>query len=316
MKNKYDFIKAMTILLVVLGHVTNHYNAMPAKVVTITIYLFHMSLFVAVSGALYRLGCEHGKYAIFLPFVTTKAKRLLMPFCATAILVLAPTLVFCRMSNLGFIKTVINIFMGGVFVKHLWYLQALIWIFLVAWLLSHYHANRYLVFVISAALAVVALSLPFDVNRYFSIGMAINYFPKFILGMILLPATKPSWRQIAAWTAGCLFFGTVQIVSKLTLIDTIVSNLFSASIIGLLFALAEYAYEYLKASKVLAFLSKQSFGIYLFHMTPIYLLRYWGCDNWPLWISVPVTFILSLAVSIAFTIIIRACHLQILIGEK
>ena len=113
MKNKYDLIKAVTILLVVLGHVTNHYDAMPTKVVTIAIYLFHMSLFVAVSGALYRLGCEHGKYAAFLPFAAVKAKRLLLPFVATALFVLAPTLVFCKASNLEYAQTVINILVGG-----------------------------------------------------------------------------------------------------------------------------------------------------------------------------------------------------------
>lgn len=313
MKNKFDFIKAVAILLVVLGHTTNHYSALPAKVVTIAIYLFHMSLFVAVSGAIFQFGCENGKYAKFLPFLANKAKRLLVPFAFTALLVLAPTLIACGKTDLGYVGTVADIFVGGEFVKHLWYLQALFWIFITMWCIVRTKVNLFLALLGSMVLAVSCSH--FDANRYLSIGMAINKLPMFILGMIVLHS-KQSWLQVVAWLSVCILFGIVQIVCKSQLVDSVVSFLFSGSIVGLCIALADFLYVKVKDSRTLAFLAKQSFGIYLFHMTPIYFIRYWRCDAWPLWLSVPATFAFSLIVSVGFTVIVRICRLQALIGEK
>ena len=315
MKNKYDLIKALTILLVVLGHTTNHYSALSTKVVTVAINLFHMSLFVAVSGAVFKMGCDRGKYGEFVPFMMTKAKRLLIPFAFTAMVVLAPTLIACGMTGLGYVGTVANIFGGGVFVKHLWYLQALFWIFIAAWIIVKSKVNLYVAFFAAVALAT-GCSL-FDANRYLSLGMAISYLPMFVLGMILLRITKNSgWRQVMAWLVGCVLFGLAQIVVKDPLIDYIIRIFFSGSIVGLCVTLADYLYVHVKDSRILAFLAKQSFGIYLFHMTPIYFIRHWGCDSWPLWLAVIATFAFSLVGSIVLTHIVRVCHLQVLIGEK
>lgn len=110
MKNKYDLLKALAILLVVLGHVTNHYtDALPTRVITTVIYLFHMLLFVAISGVMFQMGCDRGKYAEFVPLIKNKAERLLVPFCATALLVLSPTIVLCGKTELGYWGTVIDI---------------------------------------------------------------------------------------------------------------------------------------------------------------------------------------------------------------
>lgn len=318
MKNKYDLLKAIAILLVVLGHVTNHYmNALPTKALTIAIYLFHMSLFVAISGAVFQMGLDKGKYREFLPFVATKAKRLIVPFCATALLVLAPTIVFCGKTELGYWGTVWNIFVGGEFIKHLWYLQALFWIFVVCWAVVKLNANRY-VLLIGACMLSVAVSLSgVDANKYLSIGLAINKLPMFVLGMILVSsAGRKGLVEAVWWIAACLLFGSIQIISKSVQIDSIVHPLFSASIVGLIVSLSNVAYARLKDSQFLTFLVRNSFGIYLFHMTPIYFIRYWGCDAWPLWVSVPATFVFALVGSIAMTLLVRLCRLGVLIGEK
>ena len=318
MKNKYDMLKAIAILLVVLGHVSNHYmNELSAKVIATTIYLFHMSLFVAISGAVFQIGLDKGKYRSFLPFVATKAKRLLVPFFATALLVLAPTLVFCRMTDLGYFGTVANIFVGGGFVKHLWYLQALFWIFVVCRAVVKFNVNRYALLIGAFMLSVAVSLFGVDANKYLSIGMAINKLPMFVLGMILVSSEGRKGRVEAVWwIVACLLFGSIQIISKSVLIDGIVHPLFSASIVGLIVTLSNVAYARLKDSQILTFLVRNSFGIYLFHMTPIYFIRYWGCDAWPLWVSVPVTFAFALVASIAVTILVRICRLGVLIGEK
>lgn len=318
MKNKYDLLKAIAILLVVLGLVTNHYmGALPTKVITTGIYLFHMSLFVAISGAVFQIGLDKGKYHEFISFVSIKAKRLIIPFFATALLVLAPTLVFCQMTDLGYFGTVSNIFVGGGFVKHLWYLQALFWIFVFCWAVVKLNVNRYAL-LIGAFILAIAVSLSgIDASAYLSIGMAINKLPMFVLGMILARSAGRKGRvEVASWTMACILFGFIQIISKSIQVDSIVHPLFCASIVGLIISLSNVAYERLNDSQILTFLVRNSFGIYLFHMTPIYLIRYWGCDAWPLWVSVPVTFVFALVASIAVTILVRICRLGVLIGEK
>lgn len=314
MKNKYDLLKAFAILLVVLGHVTNHYtDVLPTKVITTVIYLFHMSLFVAISGIVFQMGCELGKYAEFIPLIANKAKRLLVPFCATALLVLAPTIVLLGKSKLGYLGTVINIFLGGEMVKHLWYMQALFWIYIVAYVIKRLKISLPIAFLASIAVSVGLHAIDVDTNQYLNLGMALNYLPMFVFGMMLHSMCH---GRIVLWLLGCLLLGGIQIVSKSTVIDHIVSFLFSATIIGLIMALSDCAYKCLKDSRALAFLSKNSFGIYLFHMTPIYMIRYWGCDAWPLWVSVPATFGFSLVVSVALTMAVRACRLGVLLGEK
>ena len=288
-------------------------GAVSTKVVTIAIYLFHMSLFIAVSGAIFKMGCDRGKYSEFVPFMMTKAKRLLIPFVFTATLVLAPTLIACGMTGLGYVGTVANIFSGGVFVKHLWYLQALFWIFIAAWIIVKTKVNLYVAFF--AAVALAAGCSLFDANRYLSFGMAISKLPMFILGMILLKMGQRGC-QIVAWIAGCLLLGLAQIFVTEPFIDNIIRFFFSGSIVGLCVTLADYLYAHVKDSRILAFLAKQSFGIYLFHMTPIYFIRHWGCDSWPLWLAVVATFVFSLVGSIMLTHFFRVCHLQVLIGEK
>lgn len=318
MKNKYDLLKAIAILLVVLGHVTNHYmDALLTKVITTGIYLFHMSLFVAISGAVFQMGLDKGKYREFLPFTATKAKRLIVPFCATALLVLAPTIVSCGKTELGYWGTVWNIFVGGEFIKHLWYLQALFWIFVVCWAVVKLNANRYVLLIGAFVLFVVVSLSGVDANKYLSVGMAINKLPMFVLGMTLVSSAGRRGRvEVASWTVACLLFGFIQIISKSIRVDSIVHPLFSASIVGLIVSLSDTVYLRTKNSRILSFLVRNSFGIYLFHMTPIYLIRYWGCDAWPLWMSVPATFAFALVGSIAMTLLVRGCRLGVLIGEK
>lgn len=89
MKNEYDILKVFAILLVVLGHITILYNGggfgyLPSNgalnTLTFIIYLFHMPLFIALSGAIYQLGCNKGKYGEFQPFLKNKLLRILLPF--------------------------------------------------------------------------------------------------------------------------------------------------------------------------------------------------------------------------------------------
>ena len=61
MRNKHDLLKVFAILLIVVGHVTNHYEVHWAKLITFAIYIFHMPLFIAVSGAVHMIRRDKGE---------------------------------------------------------------------------------------------------------------------------------------------------------------------------------------------------------------------------------------------------------------
>lgn len=184
MRNHFDFVKVPAIVLVVLGHVVNHYTTPVCAVSTRIIYLFHMPLFMALSGAIFAIGCEHSRYDAFVPFVANKTKRILVPFFGIGLLALAPVLCATGVSQLGIFGTSVNILIGGEMIKHLWYLQSLYLIFICAWCSERLHYSRYVALAVSIIVAVGCSLLRVHVG-YLSIDMAIQFLPFLYFGMCL-----------------------------------------------------------------------------------------------------------------------------------
>lgn len=298
MKNEYDLLKALTIVLVVFGHVTNHYDATIPALLTKGIYLWHMSLFVAISGAVYALGCQKGKYSDFIPFFKNKCLRLGVPFLAAAFLILAPTLVLLNKSDESYLSTVCNILVGGAYVKHLWYLQALFWIFIVAWVVRKLKVNLHIAFFGAIILAVLRSELGLTFGP-FQIDMAVEKLPMFILGMIFVQGKKFADGKILLYSGiACCVFATIQKFTDIHIVDNTIRFLLPAAIVLFIQPLSRLMFARLKDSKLLMFILKQSFGIYLFHMSFIYLIRYWGCDSWSLALSIPVLSYLRCSVAL------------------
>lgn len=316
MRNEYDLLKALTILLVVLGHVTNHYDAMIPAMITKGIYLWHMSLFVAISGAVYAIGCQKGKYLEFVPFFRNKCLRLGAPFLTTALLILAPTLVLLNLSEESYLSTACNILVGGGYVKHLWYLQALFWIFIIAWVIRKMNVNLYIAFLLSVLIAVTRSECGLRIGA-FCLDMMIEYLPMFILGMIVVQGDTFANKSVlvASGLVSCVL-AAIQKFTDVHVVDNAIRFLLPAAIVIFIQPLARIAFPRLKNSKLLVFILSQSFGIYLFHMTFIYLMRYWGCDAWPLGLSIPVTFSFALLGSTAVTLLVRKAKLGFLMGER
>ena len=96
----YDAGKAVAIVLVVLAHVTRWYtgqgvntpiqSSRPLALLTEYIYMFHMPLFIFVSGCVYGICIDKGKYKDNVKFLLNKIRRLLIPYYIWGILVVAP----------------------------------------------------------------------------------------------------------------------------------------------------------------------------------------------------------------------------------
>lgn len=192
MKNYYDLLKVFAIFLVVVGHIAILYGGksfglLENRFLTVLcsiIYLFHMPLFFSLSGAVYQIGLDRGKYSSFSQFLKNKILRLVIPFLFVGALFLALTLYYLKMTNGGgLFLTVCNVV--GCFgeERHLWYLPALFWIFMFAYILNKSKVNLYAIFIVSVFVALYN-SLYGDFN-FICFSNAIYYAPFFIIGMII-----------------------------------------------------------------------------------------------------------------------------------
>lgn len=315
MKNKLDLLKVFAILCVVVGHVTNHYEVHWAKLITFAIYVFHMPLFIAVSGAVFKIGCDKGKYTEFFPFILNKFKRLLIPFFFAAMIVVAPTLVCCGESSLSYYGTVVDILRGGTNARHLWFLMALFWMFVIVWAIVRAKINLLIVFTVSIVVSVAFryVKLPYG---DFGLCAAITKFPMFVLGMLLCNCKKIGGGVIYSSIAICVLSEITMVFCKLPIINHFAGLAFNASAVCICFVIAELVFKWIKDSRLLSFFVKQSFGIYLFHMTPIWVVRGFGWDVGPLWVMIPITVVIAVAFSFLVAHFIRYCNLQLVIGER
>lgn len=315
MKNEYDLLKALAILLVVLGHVTNHYQQL--SVVTSTVYVFHIPLFISLSGAIFHLGCERGKYVAAYPFFLNKIRRIIVPLVFTATVVLMPTMVLLGNSDYGAVRMVCEILKGGEHTKHLWYLQAVFIMFLGGWVINRFKVNLFVSFVVIWILTIIAGQFGMYRITYFSLGLGLSCFPFFVLGMVLSQYRKIS-PLLLFLIAGLLLLGwaMISLVAANGIWGGISKSLLRvASVVGL-YSVARLIFVHLQGlSSIVGYIVMQSFPIYLFHMTFLYVLRYAleACCVW--WVMVLIEFTIALLGSIILARIIRWIRMGALIGE-
>lgn len=102
---EYDYVRAITTILVILGHCTYYsiktdyggidlgiedscFTGKALTVLTATIYSFHMPLFIALSGCLWAI--KISKPLSFKDLLSSKSRRLLKPFLFTALFLSIP----------------------------------------------------------------------------------------------------------------------------------------------------------------------------------------------------------------------------------
>lgn len=202
-RNEWDVLKCLATLLVVIGHIVilykqggsfpameNRYLAMLADV----IYLFHMPLFVTISGAVYAIGKQSGKYQDFKSLLVNKVRRLLVPYYFVAYLFVVPTILGLEMnrfeSNIDYFFLEILL---GTNCRHLWYLWALFWMFIIV----RFCKGRYLGNTIYCLIIAMILSVGCSYwvgTDWFSFRMALHYLPFFFLGEWLVIKDRNSMK--------------------------------------------------------------------------------------------------------------------------
>lgn len=151
---EYDVLRVIVTLLVIIGHcnlttyksiyggflypeiVTKSYDWF--TYISQSIDIFHMPLFMALSGALFYRTIAGRKYGNLSDLIKDKAKRLLIPFVCVCIAYEFPMKCITGYYTCNLLK---GLLFGELFVQgatHLWFLPALFIIFLIVGILEMY----------------------------------------------------------------------------------------------------------------------------------------------------------------------------------
>ena len=321
--NEWDFLKCAATLLVVIGHITILYkeggsfpqleNELLSKI-TDVIYLFHMPLFMAISGAIFAIGKQSGKYKEFRQFTSNKAKRLLIPYYFTAIIFLFPTILLLHMHNSENNLEYFTKILIGIDCRHLWFLWALFDIFIISFFCKNKEINHPLI--------CLFLSITFSLaNSYnnkisvFCISMAIHYLPYFFIGEWLSTGKINDKHKFKITLYIIAISGCIIKLNDIGWIDMLFSIILNGGIIIFISSCTKLFFkeQYLHNPIANLFL-RNSFPIYLFHVPIIYISIYF-LQNLPTFILLPVVFTSALVGSIMIATIVRKINLHKLIGE-
>ncbi len=324
----YNIAKFIAVLLVVFAHSTRMYTPTGAftpinqsfilSKATDYIYLFHMPLFMFVSGAVYGLCIGQGKYKNILKFIGNKAKRLLIPYYVFGFLYVAPAMCLLGLTSRGYWGFCHIGILRSLDSRHLWFLLCLFIIFLFAIflrkLLLKSHFTRLVVLIVSVAVYLLAKHLPGDqqlssaatYQLFFLIGALFHFyydkiatiFVKFWYAIILLPFLLLGYFF---YCPNDLLYFTYRLAGVVMLMMLSVFLERGTRLIG---------------TKFFQCITDTSMGIFLFHPMIIYLGYYYlASKNIPPIILSVAMAVVSIFISIVLTKVLRRLRLGIILGE-
>lgn len=292
------------------------------------IYLFHMPLFIALSGALFAKSLSRGSYLSFRELLHKKAKKLVIPFVVVTLFYAVPIKFssgyFSESTNI-----VRDILIGQFLLQgntHLWYLLTLFIIFLVVYLcLTNIKPKEILIFLFFAFLSIFSgkidihlVSYVFQYTFWFYAGMLfeghrlffennISNINKLVFFDIVLYAIYEMLGHITLSLSLMIIFKIIKLMLAILLCLTIYMFSYLASINKIIH------------SKIFNVLRRDSLGIYFYSDPFNYLIlscgvMVFGGDLWTsnLYSAVFYWFriFFTLVVSIFVTELIRACRIK------
>ncbi|MBE5799010.1 MAG: acyltransferase [Clostridiales bacterium] len=325
----YDVAKCITTILVVVAHATRMYTpagAIPAakqsaflRNFTNYVYVFHMPLFVMLSGCVFGYCIERGKYSDVLAFVKNKGKRLLIPYAAFGILYVAPVMHMLRLTNLGYMSYVVNGIVLSKDSRHLWYLLALFWIFLICILMRPLLIKGTKGLVISGAVSLLLFAASGCMPNVLQLSAACNYQLFFFAGILFnrfysdIERLFHKFRMIGYLLPAALLMMFVSNPNMLT--EYAYKGIGLVMMMFICWALL-CRFPDVLGHPILKRIKQNSFGIYLFHPMIIYVLfaLLGKRDISPIFLSVFAS-AAAILLSVYATGLMRKLRLHLLIGE-
>ncbi|MBR5886378.1 MAG: acyltransferase [Alistipes sp.] len=179
-----DMARAIAIILVVIGHYRPAYAPDWYSSMIDIIYLFHIPVFMFLSGFVY--ATQHSKTKSYGGFVWDKVQRLMVPYLAISILVISLKLVgslFLKVAHEASFCSFLEIFYLPAAGFYLWFCWALFQIFAIVHLLKTRIA--YIVtLVVSLLLNIYICIAEVAVTDLFALNMVVRMLPVFLLGVL------------------------------------------------------------------------------------------------------------------------------------
>lgn len=321
---RIDNIRVFAIFSVVLGHSIilyssnwNLYHAGQSSVfldyVKRFINLYQMQLFFSLSGYLYAK--KAGNESAFT-FFTKKAKRLLVPFLLVGLFWMIPIKYIAHYP--GYVGNSIFVaayqLLNGVDTGHLWYLPTLFCCFAGAYIITKLFGRRMCTWVLAFSLSLIAAyyadrakgaNLIIQYSRYLC-----KYFYSFVLG-VLLWIGKANLERVSRSAIGktCCIVTSAVFSFGAVFFDERLSLFSSVMIVVSLFVITtkrEFA--------ILNAVSRNSYGIYLFH-SPLLYFTFSFALNYPPAVIVAINFFIWGGVAYWMTSVLRKTPLKHLISH-
>lgn len=281
------------------------------------IYQFHIPMFIFVSGAVYAFQVETlKKESNLMTLIKKKSQRLLIPYVIFGFFIMVPLMVGCH-----FRESIVDYAYHSIWLskdaRHLWYILALFEIFILFWgmakVVDILKFPQWILLPVSFGLYLASSHFPY----LFQISAALKYQFGFTLGYEFMIYKRIIYDSISYYIVGGGFLVLVlclkiDLSAKMPLIETM------AAMCGIMLVYHMACdVKFLTKYKWYQLISKNSYGIYLYHVIVIYLMFYWSRNiSISPYILVPVVFGVSLCLSLILTEITRKIGLQFLIGEK
>lgn len=302
---RYDVLRVAATLLVVLSHSRyfmletpyggcNYSNlAAPELLITKLLLLITefvntitMPVFMALGGALFFKSMARGKFSSLGVLALDKAKRLLIPFLVVGTLYSFPLKLLT-----GYYSASENILLdfiqGQVLLQgntHLWFLPAMFVVFCIVYVLETYvKIPKSVKLTVMAGLSVVIWNHPIHILAY-----SLRNLVWFYAGYCFESQRGKDMPFLGLWTglfgmvtASWLFLG-IRIVHSTSSIHRIIYLLTVRLLVPAVAALALYAVACwtektkVPSSRIFRWLSRNSFGIYLYSDPVNYVILYMG----------------------------------------
>lgn len=261
-----DIIRAIAIILVVVGHFTPENAPKWYNMIVEAIYTFHMPAFLFVSGYVYIATKKEESY---LSFLYKKVRRLLIPYFSTSAIVITIKLLtqsFMYVENPITANAYIEMFYIPVAGYFLWFVLALWWMFvLLPWFKTR--SMRLILFGIS----IVLLFLPIEFTHIFCLQEIKKMLVYFMCGIVSFDYKEKFTYMISKYSKSVLIpivFLILEIVYLLGMADYLQYVL---PFIGIAFisqiSNTIYHIGHAKLLSIMLYLNTTSYIIYLFHTT-------------------------------------------------
>ena len=258
---------------------------------------------------------ECGKYGDNFKFVINKVKRLMIPYFVFGILYVAPIMQMLGLDKQGYVMYCIKGIGLSYNARHLWYLFALLWIFVFVMFIKKI-IQKYPIACVIVSLVIHYIG--YKVKLPFQMTEALRYQLFFVLGFVFNQKYESFYKvYVKGKIVGCVL--PIMLLGVFVFNPNRLTNI-TYAVIGILaiicLSVVLQGDTKLQTTTLYNVMKRDAFGIYLFHPMIIYIMFYLlgEFDISPYFLSL-LAIGISIIISIVLTEFIRKIKLKVIIGE-